>query len=85
MRLTEVAIGNRVTVFFLVVAAIFAGFRAYQTLPRESFPDIEIPFIIVSTVYPGAAPADVEKQVTDPVERELKGLDGLKQLTSISQ
>ena len=39
----------------------------------------------MSTVYPGAAPADVEKQVTDPIERELKGLDGLKELTSISQ
>lgn len=85
MRLTEVSLGNRVTVFFLVVAAIFAGFRAWQTVPREAFPDIEIPFIIVSTLYPGAAPADVEEQVTDPLERELKGLKGLKELTSISQ
>ncbi len=85
MRVTEIAINNRVTVFFLVLAAIFAGFRAYTTVPRESFPDIEIPFIIVSTIYPGAAPADVEKQVTDQIERELKGLDGLKELTSISQ
>jgi CzcA family heavy metal efflux pump len=85
MRLTEVSLANRVTVFFLVVAAIFAGFRAWQTVPREAFPDIEIPFIIVSTIYPGAAPADVEEQVTDPLERELKGLKGLKEITSISQ
>ncbi len=85
MRLTEVSLANRVTVFFLVVAAIFAGFRAWQTVPREAFPDIEIPFIIVSTIYPGAAPADVEEQVTDPLERELKGLKGLKEITSTSQ
>jgi len=85
MRLTKVSLGNRVTVFFLVVAAIFAGFRAWRTVPREAFPDIEIPFIIVSTIYPGAAPADVEEQVTDLLERELKGLDGMKELTSISQ
>ena len=85
MRLTEVSLANRVTVFFLVVAAIFAGFRAWQTVPREAFPDIEIPFIIVSTIYPGAAPAEVEEQVTDPLERELKGLKGLKQITSVSQ
>jgi CzcA family heavy metal efflux pump len=85
VRLTEHAVSNRVTVFFIVVAAIFAGYNAYRTLPRESFPDIEIPFVIVSTIYPGAAPADVEKQVTDPIERELKGLDGLKELTSTSQ
>ena len=85
MRLTEVSLANRITVFFLVVAAIFAGFRAWRTVPREAFPDIEIPFIIVSTLYPGAAPADVEKQVTDQLERQLKGLKGLKEMTSISQ
>jgi len=85
MRLTEISLANRITVFFLVIVAVFAGYRAWRTVPREAFPDIEIPFIIVSTVYPGAAPADVEEQVTDPLERELKGLKGLKEITSTSQ
>ena len=74
MRLTELSLNSRVTVFFLMVAVVFAGLTAYRTLPRESYPDIEIPLIIVYTIYPGAAPADVEKQVTDQLERELKGL-----------
>jgi CzcA family heavy metal efflux pump len=85
MRLTDLSLHHRVTVFFLMAAAVFAGFNAYRTVPRESFPDIEIPLIIVYTVYPGASPGDVEEQVTDTLERELKGLEGLKELTSVSQ
>jgi len=85
VRLTDLSLKNRVTVFFLMAAVIFAGLTAYRTLPRESFPDIEIPVIIVYTLYPGAAPADVEKQVTDQLERELKGLEGIKEITSTSQ
>ncbi len=84
-RLTEISLAHRVTVFFLAVAVAFAGLNAYRNLPRESFPDIEIPVIIVYTIYPGAAPADVEEQVTDRLERELTGLDGLKELSSVSQ
>lgn len=85
MRLTELSLQNRVTVFFLMAAALLAGVTAYRTLPREAFPDIEIPLIIVYTVYPGASPVDVEEQVTDPIERELKGVERLKELVSVSQ
>jgi multidrug efflux pump subunit AcrB len=85
VKLTDISLANRVTVFFLAAAAAFAGLNAYIKLPRESFPDIEIPLIIVYTVYPGAAPDDVEQQVTDPLELEIKGVDGLKEITSVSQ
>jgi CzcA family heavy metal efflux pump len=85
MRLTDRSLANRVTVFFLAAAAIFAGVNAYNTIPRESFPDIEIPLIIVYTIYPGASPADVEEQVTYQLEQELRGLEGIKELTSVSQ
>jgi CzcA family heavy metal efflux pump len=85
MKITEVALRSRATVFFLVIAALVAGTYAYRTLPREASPDISIPVIIVYTLYPGAAPADIESQITRPVERELKGIEGLKNLTSVSQ
>jgi CzcA family heavy metal efflux pump len=85
MRLTDTSLANRVTVFFLAAAAVFAGINAYNTIPRESFPDIEIPLIIVYTIYPGASPADVEEQVTYQLEQELRGLEGIKELTSVSQ
>ncbi len=84
MRLGEFAVRNRATVFFAIAAVAIAGLSAYRSLPRESFPDVSIPNILVYTLWPGASPADVEKQLTDELERELQGLEGLKQLTSTS-
>jgi CzcA family heavy metal efflux pump len=84
VRLGEFAVKNRATVFFALAAIAFAGLSAYRSLPRESFPDISIPNILVYTLWPGASPADVETQITDELERELQGLEGIKQVTSTS-
>ena len=85
MRIIDLCLRHRATVFFLTVGALVLGLTAYVNLPRESSPDISVPVIIVYTLYPGASPADIESQITRPVERELKGLEGLKELTSTSQ
>jgi len=63
---------------------VLAGLVAYLRLPREASPDVSVPLILVITPYPGASPADVESQLTRPLERELQGLEGLKKLTSVS-
>ncbi len=84
MRLGELAVKNRATIFFAIVAVSIAGLSAYSSLPRESFPDISIPNILVYTVWPGASPTDVETQITDELERELQGLEGVKEITSAS-
>lgn len=84
MRLGELAARKRATIYFGIVAVAVSGLSAYSSLPRESFPDISIPNILVYTLWPGAAPWDVETQVTDELERELQGLEGLKKLTSTS-
>ncbi len=84
MRLGEFSVRNRATVFFAIAAVVVAGFSAYSSLPRESFPDISVPNILVYTLWPGASPADVETQITDELERELQGLEGIKQITSTS-
>ncbi|MCG8460479.1 MAG: efflux RND transporter permease subunit, partial [Holophagales bacterium] len=83
-RLVELALAKRSTVFFLLAALLLMGSVAYNTLPREKYPDIQVPVIVVSVAYPGAAPPEVEKQITQPLEREAMGLDGLKKLRSIS-
>ncbi|HEX2165195.1 MAG TPA: efflux RND transporter permease subunit, partial [Thermoanaerobaculia bacterium] len=85
MSLADLSLRHRATVFFLAVFLVVAGVSAYVTLPRESSPDISIPLVIVYTLWPGASPVDVEAQVTRVVERELKGIDGLDELTSVSQ
>jgi len=78
------AVRNRATVFFAIAATVIAGLSAYLSLPRESFPDVKVPNILVYTLWPGASPADVETQITDELERELQGLEGIKEITSTS-
>ncbi len=84
MILSDTAIRNRTTVGVLVVVIITFGVYSYITLPREAAPDIPVPFIIVSTVYEGVSPEDVESAVTIKIEKELAGLKGVKEIRSVS-
>lgn len=83
--LVDAALRHRSTVLFLMLATLLLGLGAYRTLPREKYPDIDVPVILVYVPYPGAAPSEVESQITNPLERELTGLSGLDELTSRSQ
>ncbi len=85
MGITNFALSRRNATIFFLIAIVVAGASAYLTLPREAAPDITVPVIIVSTVYPGASPTDMETLVTRHLERELQGVEGLKRLTSTSQ
>ncbi|MBE0595738.1 MAG: efflux RND transporter permease subunit [Desulfuromonadales bacterium] len=84
MLLTNAAIGHRSTVFVLMLIAVVMGIYSYLTLPRESTPDITIPYVLVVTSYEGVAPEDMESLITLPIERKLKGLKDVEQVRSIS-
>ena len=81
---TSWSIDNRKSIYFITFLLAVAGIYAYNTLPKEQFPDIVIPTIYVNTIYPGASPADIENLVTKPIEKEIKAISGLKKLTSQS-
>ncbi len=85
MKLSNLAIDNRVAVYILMAIIFILGASSYLSLPRESSPDVSIPIIIVSTPYIGAAPSDVEGLVTQPLERNLKSLKDVKEITSASK
>jgi multidrug efflux pump subunit AcrB len=53
-------------------------------MPREAMPEIVVPYIFVQTIYPGNSPEDIENLITRPIEQELKGMKGIKQVTSAS-
>jgi len=57
---------------------------SYNSIPKEKFPDIVIPTIYVSTVYPGSSPKDIENLVCKPIEKQIKSISGVKKLTSNS-
>jgi len=56
----------------------------YQKLPKESFPEVKVPTIYVSTVYAGTSPTDMENLVAKPLEKQIKGISGVKKVTSNS-
>lgn len=78
------AVENRVTVYILTFAIVLMGTIAYITMPREDFPEIIENKIFISSIYPGNAAEDVEKLVTDPIEKKIKNLSGVTKVTSSS-
>ena len=82
--LTTLAIRNRTSVLVLFAFVTIGGLVSYNAIPKESFPEIEIPSIIVNTIYPGVSPTDVESLVTRKIEEELNTISGLKELASTS-
>jgi len=63
---------------------LFAGFMAYTSLPKESFPAIDIPYFYVSTSQTGVSPRDAERLLAKPIEDRVKDIDGLVNYTSTS-
>ncbi len=79
------AINNRTSIYILTVIITLAGLSTYNNLPKENFPDIVVPQIFVSTIYPGTSPADMENLVVKPLEKQMKGINGVKKVSSTSQ
>ncbi|MEL6651513.1 MAG: efflux RND transporter permease subunit, partial [Bacteroidota bacterium] len=82
--LSSWAIDNRTTIFLLTIVIAVSGMLAYKFLPKENFPEIQWPVILVSTPYPGTAAKDMENLVSRKIEKELKGIDGVKEINSTS-
>jgi multidrug efflux pump subunit AcrB len=75
---TTWSIKNRTSVYLLMLLVTLWGVNQFVTLPKEQFPDIVIPTIYVQTVYVGNSPKDMENLVTQPIEKQIKGITGAK-------
>ncbi|MCP4572046.1 MAG: DUF805 domain-containing protein [bacterium] len=84
MKLTVGAIKRYPMIFAFMVIIAVIGVDSYVGLPRESSPDVKIPYVMVMAPYAGTSPEDMENLVTRKLERQLKGLEDLVEMTSIS-
>jgi len=84
MKVTDLSIDYRtaVAVFTLILAV--GGLASYLTIPKESRPSIEFPQIVVTSIYPGASPGDVESTVSQVVEQEISSINGIEEMRSTS-
>ena len=81
---TSWAIDNKTSIYVLVVLITILGLRSYIAIPKEQFPELIIPTMLVTTVYPGTSPIDIENLVTRPIEKQLKSISGVKTVSSNS-
>ncbi len=77
-------IKNRAAVYLAVICIVGFGSMQYASLPRESFPDVDIPVVLVTTPYIGVSPEDIEGLITVPLENELSGIKDVKKMSSTS-
>jgi multidrug efflux pump len=82
--LSSLSVDNQTSVVILVLIITALGILAYRTMPKESFPEIVIPTVYVGTAYPGNSPVDMENLITRPIEKELKSINNVKNITSTS-
>ncbi|MHC1704523.1 MAG: efflux RND transporter permease subunit [Tenuifilaceae bacterium] len=81
---TSWAIDNKVSVYVLVFIITVFGLINYFTIPKEQFPEIVIPMVVVNSIYPGTSPSDMENLVTRPLEKNIKSISGVKKISSRS-
>ena len=83
--LSTFSINNRISVLLLIFLVAMMGIVSYITIPKESFPNINIPNIFVITVYPGVSPEDMESLITRKLEDELGNITEVKTMTSTTR
>lgn len=72
------------TVLTLMIVLVVAGIASYINVPKEANPDIDVPVYFVTVSQQGISPRDAERLLVRPLETQLRGLDGLKELTAIA-
>ncbi|MBK7039138.1 MAG: efflux RND transporter permease subunit [Bacteroidetes bacterium] len=77
-------INNRTSIYVLTIIITLIGLISYINLPKEQFPEVKFPKIIVQTINPGTSPENMENLVSKPIEKQLKNITGIKKVTSNS-
>ena len=82
--LIEIMAGHRISGTLLMVIVLIAGTLAYLQMNTQFFPSFQLKYIIISDIWPGASAKEVKKSITDPIEKELKGLNHVLRMQSTS-
>jgi len=85
MILSDVSIRRPVFAVMMIVALLVLGVTSFLRLNVDLFPDVDFPFVVVSTVYPGASAEAVESDVTEKVEDAVNSIEGLEEIMSESR
>ena len=84
MGVLETILSRPRTVLTMMLVMVMSGIFVYITIPKEADPDIDVPVFYVSIPHQGISPEDAERLLVKPMETNLRGLDGLKEITAIA-
>src|SRR5512143_1608523 len=85
MFLSNLSIKHPVFATMMMVALAVVGIVSYRQLNIDYFPKVEIPVVSVTTIYPGAGPDTVERDVTKKIEEAINTVEGVRHIESVSQ
>jgi len=86
MKISEFSVKHSLLINLISLFILIAGFSTFYVykIRREAFPDVSYDNVVIRTIYPGASPEEMEKLVTVPLEKELKGVDETEEMVSTS-
>ncbi|MDD4570286.1 MAG: efflux RND transporter permease subunit, partial [Tepidanaerobacteraceae bacterium] len=85
MKLSDFAIKRPVAMLMIVVVIMILGFVSISKMSIDLLPNVDVPVIVVMTVYPGAASEEIEDTITKPIEKYVSGVENVKTILSDSQ
>ena len=85
MSLSRLAVRRPVAVAMFFLAVILLGVISFSRLPVDLLPDVSYPRLVVVTSYPEVAPSEMERQITEPIERQVASVPGVESVTSTSR
>src|SRR5512143_4137472 len=85
MFLSNLSIKHPVFATMMMAALAVLGLASYSQLKVDMFPKVEIPVVTVTTIYPGAGPEAIEREVTKKIEEAINTVEGVNHIESISQ
>lgn len=78
------SLNNKFALWILTILVLAAGLYSGLNMKMETLPDVTIPIVSVTTVYPGAAPEEVMEKLTKPIEQRTRNMSGVKNVSSTS-
>ncbi|MBP5674156.1 MAG: efflux RND transporter permease subunit [Victivallales bacterium] len=83
MSISELSVKRKVAVCAFLFMLLFLGIKMYRAISIDSLPKFDVPYVVITTIYPGASPEEMEVDVVKRIEDAVSSIDGLKHTTCV--
>ena len=83
MNISELSVKRKVAMTAFIIMLLFLGLSMYRQIGIDSLPKMDVPYVQITTIYPGATPEEIEVDVAKKIEDTVASLEGLKHTTTL--